>query len=38
VDSVTGVWLGAIVTGSIALAFAAMCAVWVVLAVRFRRE
>lgn len=36
IDSVTGVWLGALVTGGIAVFFAAFCAVWVVLAVRFR--
>ena len=36
IDSVTGVWLGAIITGGIAVFFAAFCAVWVVLAVRFR--
>jgi Protein of unknown function (DUF3592) len=36
VDSVTGVWLGAIITGGLAVFFAAMCGVWVVLAVRFR--
>ena len=36
VDSVTGVWLGAIITGGLAVFFAAMCAVWIVLAVRFR--
>jgi hypothetical protein len=37
VDSVTGIWLGAIITGGLALFFAAMCGVWVVLAVRFRK-
>ncbi len=36
IDSVTGVWLGAIITGGIAALFAVFCAVWVVLAVRFR--
>lgn len=38
VDSVMGIWLGVIVTGFIALVLAAICAVWVVLAVKFRRE
>ena len=38
VDSVTGVWLGVIVTGALAAVFAGMCAIWVVLAVKFRRE
>lgn len=37
IDSVSGVWLGAIVTGGIAALFAVFCAVWVVLAVRFRK-
>lgn len=36
IDSVTGVWLGAIITGGIAILLAALCVVWVVLAVRFR--
>lgn len=36
IDSVTGVWLGAIITGGLAVFFAAFCVVWVVLAVRFR--
>lgn len=38
VDSVAGIWLGVIVTGALAAMFTAMCALWVVLAVRFRRE
>ncbi|SER17799.1 DUF3592 domain-containing protein [Microlunatus flavus] len=38
IDSVAGVWLAVIITGSLAVVFAGMCAVWVVLAVRFRRE
>jgi Protein of unknown function (DUF3592) len=37
VDSVTGIWLSAIITGGLAVFFAAMCGVWVVLAVRFRK-
>ena len=37
IDSVTGVWLGAIITGGIALLFAALCGVWTILAVRFRK-
>ena len=36
IDSLTGVWIGAMVTGGLALFFAAFCSVWVVLAVRFR--
>lgn len=36
IDSITDVWLGALVTGGLALFFAAFCVVWVVLAVRFR--
>jgi hypothetical protein len=36
VDSVTGVWLGAIITGGLTAFFAVMCGVWVVLARRFR--
>jgi preprotein translocase subunit SecF len=38
VDSVTGIWLGEIITGGLTAVFAAMCAVWVVLARRFRNE
>ncbi|SDU98704.1 Protein of unknown function [Microlunatus sagamiharensis] len=38
VDSVMGLWLAAIVTGALAAVFAGMCAIWMVLAVRFRRE
>jgi Protein of unknown function (DUF3592) len=37
IDSVTGVWLGAIITGGLALFFTAFCVVWVILAVRFRK-
>lgn len=37
IDSVTGVWLGAITTGGLALFFAMFCGVWVMLAVRFRK-
>ena len=37
IDSVTDVWLGALVTGGLALFFTAFCVVWIVLAVRFRR-
>lgn len=37
IDSVSGVWLGALVTGGLAVFFAAFCVVWVVLAVRFRK-
>jgi Protein of unknown function (DUF3592) len=37
IDSLTGIWIGAMVTGGLALFFAAFCAVWVVLAVRFRK-
>lgn len=36
IDSITDVWLGALVTGGLAHFFAAFCVVWVVLAVRFR--
>jgi len=38
VDSVAGVWLAVIITGALAAVFAGMCAIWVVLAVKFRRE
>lgn len=38
IDSVTDVWLGAIVTGGIAAMFAVFCTIWVVLAVRFRNS
>ena len=37
IDSVTGVWLSSLVTGGLTLAFGGLCAVWVVLAVKFRR-
>ena len=37
IDSVTDIWLGAIITAGLAVFFAAFCAVWVVLAVRFRK-
>ena len=36
IDSTTDIWLSAIVTGGLALFFAAFCGVWVILAVRFR--
>ena len=38
VDSVMGIWLGVIVSGFFTLVLAGLCAVWVVLAVKFRRE
>ena len=38
VDSLAGVWLAVIITGALAAVFAGMCAIWVVLAVKFRRE
>lgn len=38
IDSVTGIWLGTIVTGILTAVFAAMCVIWIVLAVRFRAE
>ncbi len=38
IDSVTGVWLSSIITGGIALLFAALCGVWTILAVRFRKD
>lgn len=37
IDSISGIWLAAIITGAIALFFTAFCVVWVVLAVRFRK-
>ena len=37
IDSVSGIWLGAIITGALSLFFLAFCVVWVVLAVRFRK-
>ena len=37
IDSVAGVWIGAMITGGLALFFAVLCGVWVVLAVRFRK-
>ena len=37
IDSVTGVWLGALVTGGLTLFFGALGIVWVVLAVKFRK-
>ena len=36
IDSVTGVWLAAMVTGGLTVFFAGLCAVWIVLAVKFR--
>ncbi len=36
IDSVSGIWLGEIITGGLAVLFAALCGIWVVLAVRFR--
>jgi Protein of unknown function (DUF3592) len=38
IDSLTSVWLATMVTGGLTLVFAGLCAVWVVLAVRFRKE
>lgn len=38
IDSVTGVWIATIITGGIALLFAVLCGVWVILAVRFRKD
>ena len=37
IDSVAGVWLSTLVTGGLALVFAGLCAVWVALAVKFRK-
>lgn len=36
IDSVTGIWLGAMVTGGLSLLFAGFTVLWIVLAVRFR--
>jgi preprotein translocase subunit SecF len=37
IDTLSGIWLGAMITGGLTLFFAAFAAVWIVLAVRFRR-
>ena len=37
IDTVTGIWLGAIITGGLALFFAAFSGIWVWLAIRFRK-
>jgi len=37
INSVTGVWLSSMVTGGLTLFFGAFCAVWIVLAVKFRK-
>ncbi|HEY5788032.1 MAG TPA: DUF3592 domain-containing protein [Microlunatus sp.] len=36
IDTVTGIWLDAIITGGLALFFAAFSGIWVFLAIRFR--
>ena len=36
IDTVTGIWLRPIITGGLALFFAAFSAIWVWLAIRFR--
>ncbi len=38
IDSFIDIWIGGLVTGGLALFFAALGGVWVVLAIRFRRE
>ncbi len=38
IDSVSDVWISSIITGALTLVFAAMFALWVVLAVKFRKE
>jgi hypothetical protein len=35
-DTVTGIWLSAIITGGLALFFAVLSGIWIALAIRFK--